>query len=255
MPKLQTRDSQMPECQLKSGATNYIKKSLNANFYRGFDSKITIALVEDQVILNEGLRSLLKKVNNLNVINCNTSAIDNMLKQIKLVMPQIVIVSTKLKVPNPFHLCKTIRLQLPQTHVILFGDLYSDQTLSRALQLGVSAMLSPSESLEGIIHAIKLAVLGKRYFSKEIEQRVTAQYVISSDHKDSLTLKKDQISPREIEVLCCVAHGMQAKQIGKKLGITPKTVERHKSNLMTKLGLRSQVGLAMYAVKEGYIEA
>ena len=66
-------------------------------------------------------------------------------------------------------------------------------------------------------------------------------------------MRKGRLSPREVDVLRCVAQGMKAKLVGENLMIAPKTVERHKSNIMNKLQLKSQVDLAVYAVREGFI--
>jgi DNA-binding NarL/FixJ family response regulator len=63
------------------------------------------------------------------------------------------------------------------------------------------------------------------------------------------------LSPREVDVLCCVAQAMTAKEIARDLQISVKTVDRHKANIMNKLSMRSQIELARYAIRNGFVEA
>ena len=63
------------------------------------------------------------------------------------------------------------------------------------------------------------------------------------------------LSPREVDILCCVAHAMTAKEIANDLHISVKTVDRHKANIMDKLSMRSQIALARYAIRHGFVEA
>ena len=63
------------------------------------------------------------------------------------------------------------------------------------------------------------------------------------------------LSPREVDVLCCVAQAMTAKEIARDLHISVKTVDRHKANIMNKLSMRSQIELARYAIRNGFVEA
>jgi DNA-binding NarL/FixJ family response regulator len=70
-----------------------------------------------------------------------------------------------------------------------------------------------------------------------------------------VVIKRELITPRELEVLCRVAKGLTAKEIAKSLNISSKTVERHKSNIMGKLGIHTQVDLARYAIREGFVSA
>ena len=95
--------------------------------------------------------------------------------------------------------------------------------------------------------------MGEKYFSQEIKERILSKDAHNVGGEVYVS-RRNLLSPRELEVLCCVARGMKAKVIGKTLHITAKTVERHKSNIMAKLGLHSQVDLALYAVREGYIQ-
>ena len=136
--------------------------------------------------------------------------------------------------------------------MLFFVKDITDSSIEQGLRCGAYGFITKSESIEGIMSAIRKAKEGTKYFSEEIRNRIIANHSIDPNH-DNYAPRRSLLSPREIEVLCCVARGMKAKVIGKTLHITAKTVERHKSNIMAKLGLHSQVDLAIYAIKEGYV--
>ena len=121
----------------------------------------------------------------------------------------------------------------------------SDTNLHRAMKIGVSGILVKAGSMKQIAHAVRDVVADKEYFCAEVLPRI-AGLTVTSNQRTVLTA-------REIEVLCCVARGLTAKEVGSTLYISQKTVERHKSNLMAKLAIRSQVDLTRYAIKEGLI--
>ncbi len=101
-------------------------------------------------------------------------------------------------------------------------------------------------SMREIVGAVREVMSDKEYFCDEIRPRMVQ---IGQGAASGRPL----LSPREIEVLCCVARGLSAKEIASSLHISAKTVERHKSNIMAKLSMRSQVDLTRYAIKEGLI--
>lgn len=113
------------------------------------------------------------------------------------------------------------------------------------MKIGVSGILVKAGSMKQIAHAVRDVVADKEYFCAEVLPRI-AGLTVTSNQRTVLTA-------REIEVLCCVARGLTAKEVGSTLYISQKTVERHKSNLMAKLAIRSQVDLTRYAIKEGLI--
>ena len=108
----------------------------------------------------------------------------------------------------------------------------TDRQLEKALKIGVSGFISKMEPISGILQAISQVKDGHKYFSQDIQKTYFSKNMIKDD---CYMTRRVLLSPREIEVLCCVAKGMKAKVIGKNLHITAKTVERHKSNIMAKL--------------------
>jgi DNA-binding NarL/FixJ family response regulator len=217
-------------------------------------SKIKMLLVDDHVLLRQGLSSMLSDSSEVKVVGqCgDTRSGIYMIERLK---PDIAFVDLNMSGVSPFELVRRARVLHPSCKVIFLAQNSTDSNLEQGLDSGAWGFISKTETIEGIIKAIQYVFMGEKYFSSEIKKRILSRETQQSDvGTNTYVSRRNLLSPRELEVLCCVARGMKAKSIGKTLHITAKTVERHKSNIMAKLGLHSQVDLALYAVREGYVQ-
>lgn len=212
---------------------------------------IKVLLIHEHTILREGLVSILERFKDMQVLarSCEQAQDDAPEQSFQ---PDVIITDFSMDGAGPFELARKIKLQQPKAQILFLVNQVTDGNLERGLLAGASGFLAKNESVEGILAAIRQVHVGKRYFSEDIKKRLVSRHSYDPN-QSSYTPRRALLSPREIEVLCCVAKGMKAKNIGKNLHITAKTVERHKSNIMAKLGLHSQVDLAIYAIKEGYV--
>lgn len=94
---------------------------------------------------------------------------------------------------------------------------------------------------------------GKQYFSTEVTSRVVSGFLGQEEKQKQESASK--ITPREAEVLTLIAHAYSTKDIARKLDLSVKTVEKHRSNMMRKLELRSSAAITLYAVRHNYISA
>jgi DNA-binding NarL/FixJ family response regulator len=132
----------------------------------------------------------------------------------------------------------------------------TDVNVERALASGAAGFVTKSESLTAIVTALREVTAGRApYLSDDVRARMIVGVKSTSAGAPTVASRKSLLSPREVEVLCCVAQGQSAKQIASVLTISSKTVERHKSNIMAKLNLHTQVDLTRYAIREGIISA
>lgn len=233
---------------LKNSASgsNYLRKESLAP-----SQKVKVLVVDDYEVFREGLVSLLKKSPNVEVVGeCADTRTG--IQTIDQIHPDVVLVDISMPGTSPFELAKRTKVLSPSTKVLFCIRDVTDSNIERGLEAGGLGFISKSETFAGVQEALVKAYEGEKYFSADIKTRVIAKHSYDPNY-NSYTPRRSLLSPREIEVLCCVARGMKAKNIGKTLHITAKTVERHKSNIMAKLGLHSQVDLAIYAIKEGYI--
>lgn len=210
---------------------------------------VKIFVIEAHEFLREAISITLDAQTAIEVVGVHgngISAIENILNT----KPDIIISSCN-QDTSFFEMVQTLKTTMPSVSIIMLNERPSDSLIQRALNNGVSGIITAKESVVEITDAIVSIKNGRKYFSPNLSQRIIAS---RNNSASDFSSRKSLLSPREIEVLCCVAQGMKAKKIGAILRITAKTVERHKSNIMAKLGLNSQVDLAIYAIREGYVQ-
>jgi len=210
---------------------------------------VKVFLIEAHEFIREAIAMALNTqapVEVVGVHNNGIAAIESILNT----QPDIIISSCSQET-SFFEMIQALKTTMPPVRVIMLNERPSDSLIQRALNNGVSGIITASETVAEITQAIVSIKNGRKYFSPNLNQRLTAS---RNNSISDFSSRKSLLSPREIEVLCCVAQGMKAKKIGTILRITAKTVERHKSNIMAKLGLNSQVDLAIYAIREGYVQ-
>ncbi|TXT37291.1 MAG: LuxR family DNA-binding response regulator [Planctomycetota bacterium] len=189
---------------------------------------VTIYLADEHPVVRMGIKTLLQSEPDFRVVG---EAGDGQLavRQVERQKPDILLLEVMLPGLNGFSVASRVGKRSPKTHVIFF-TMYSD---------------------EALIQAIREAILHRSYLCPNISQRSLATYL----KKNQLTPFDllNSLSPREREVLQLVAEGHSAAEIGKRLHISPRTVEMHRANLMRKLGLKRPAELIRYALRRGIL--
>ncbi|MCX6118855.1 MAG: response regulator transcription factor [Proteobacteria bacterium] len=218
--------------------------------------KKTVVLIDDHEVVRAGLSTIISAENDLTVVAQKSDAISG-LDCIKSHLPDIAVLDINMPGAGSFDMASKAMSIHPDLKVIFLTAHDTDANLEMAIKSGASGFITKSESLTSIVEGIRQSLSASiPYFSADIRKRLLQNQVI--DEKGNIlktdVLQKHQIlSQREKEILFHVASGKSAKQIASTLHISSKTVERHKSNIMAKLQLRTQVELTKYAIKEGII--
>lgn len=214
---------------------------------------IRVLLAEDHSIVREGLRALLEVGDRFVIIGeaCNGREAVQMTRTL---VPDIILMDISMPLLNGLEATRQILLADPSAKVVILSAHSEDEYINRMNQAGVAGFLEKQTSAEILTKALHEVALGRRFFSPSIAkriQRTTAQLVdrngLAKSHKLSLTT-------REAEVLQLVAEGSANKQIANELGISVKTVEKHRNNLMKKLNIHETAGLTRHAIAAGVIE-
>lgn len=127
--------------------------------------------------------------------------------------------------------------------------------VDRVIELGASGYLIKQTSAHFLSEAIREVNSGKTYFSPEVAKRLQKRHFESLDRLGLSKGTGNVLSPREVQVLQLVAEGSANKQIADALGISIKTVEKHRDHVMQKLDIHETAGLTRYAIKTGIIES
>lgn len=208
-----------------------------------------IVVVDDHTMVREGLVALLGCEDDFEVVGEAESPLTAH-ALIAERSPDIVL--TDIGMPeSPFEMLRECLKKNPNLKVIFITAYDTEMNLERALGVGAKGIISKVTQGSELCHAIREVAAGREYFSEDISDRIAM--LRQAGNSRDVSARHRLLSPREFEVLRCVAKGMPAKAIAKELHISVKTVDRHKSNIMTKLDIHSQVELARYAIREGII--
>lgn len=224
------------------------------------NGKRKVILIDDHEIVRLGLSHIINAENDLSVVAQSADA-ESGLEDILAHQPDVAVVDINMPGPSAFEMVQAAIKQLPNLKVIFLTAYNTDSNVERALSSGASGFVTKSESLGTIVTAIRDVLAGNvPFLSKDVRNRmITVDHLprisFQNGASRAVAARKSLLSPREVEVLCCVAKGQSAKQIATVLSISSKTVERHKSNIMSKLSLHTQVDLTRYAIREGIISA
>jgi DNA-binding NarL/FixJ family response regulator len=140
----------------------------------------------------------------------------------------------------------------PEMRMIMLSVHDSEQYFFEALSLGASGYVLKTAADRDLVEACRAAMRGEPFLFPGAERALVRDYLARA--RQGETVRADPLTCRESEILKLIAEGYSGKQIAEELIISQKTVDRHRSNMLEKLGLRDRVGLTRYAIRRGLIE-
>jgi len=215
---------------------------------------ITVLLAEDHQIVREGLRKLLESEHDIEVVGEATSGRQAVALAKKLT-PAVVVMDIAMPLLNGLEATRQILQDGTGTKVLMLSAHSDDTYVEQAIAFGAKGFLLKQTSSNDLSKAIREIEKGNTFFSPAIAKRLLRQNQKSLDRKGLLKTKVIQLSSREVEVLQLIAEGEANKQIADALGISIKTVEKHREHLMQKLDIHDTAGLTRYAIGAGIIES
>ena len=207
---------------------------------------IRVLIAEDHLMVRAGIRALLEKAGDINVLD-EASNGQEAIEMTRTLRPDVLIMDIMMPRMNGIQAAENIReLKLP-TNILLLS-MYSDEGLvHQALQCGVKGYVLKSSVSEELIRAVRAVSNGQTYLSSPISEIVESVVQPYSTGKNADPLSN--LSPREKQILQLIAEEHTSAEIAKMLVISEKTVEKHRARLMEKLNVRNLAGLVRLAVK------
>jgi len=209
--------------------------------------KLRILLGDDHSLILEGVRRLLES-------HCEVvgAAYDGkaLVEEALRLRPDVVVLDVSLPILNGIDAAREIKKALPSARLIFLSMHANAIYLRKALQAGALAYVLKSGASEELLTAIDTAKSGKTYVSPGFGQSVISGL---QDLHGRATRATIDLTPRQRQILQLVAEGKQNKEIAEILAVSVKTVEFHRSSLMTKLGARTVAELTRFAIQEGLI--
>lgn len=204
-----------------------------------------VIIVDDHQIVRDGISVLLMKTEDINIIG-EASNGDQLLTLLKTQNPDIIIMDISMPKISGIELTKIIYKEYPYINVIIFSSHSEGENVVKALEAGAKGVLPKSTIREELIEALNTVYEGKEFISKYIPFST----FVNNIKKNVKNEKTEEIlTSREIEILKLIAEGKTNKEIAELLFISQRTAEKHKSNILNKLEMKSVVDLVKYAIK------
>lgn len=211
---------------------------------------ITIVLADDHHVVRQGLRALLKAEADFSVVG---EAGDGLaaLQLVEQLKPNVLLLDLMMPGLNGLEVCRQLSKHSPHTHIVVLSMYSNEAYVLEALGNGASAYVLKDSSSVDLVHAVREVAAGRRYLSPPLSDRAIEVY--QEKAKAASLDKYETLTTREREVMQLSAEGHTSTEIAARLGISSRTAETHRSNLMHKLGLHTQADLIRYALRRGII--
>jgi DNA-binding NarL/FixJ family response regulator len=213
---------------------------------------IKVAIVDQQRVLVDALVYRLEHESEMQVVG---TADDPRQETAALItsQPDVVILGAELPQGRAFDIAAEIRRQLPPARIVFLAQTASDALLEQALRVKADGILSRDEPLVELVQAVRRAAAGEPTFSRSIAARLEFDSV-RREFRLRVEPPMRGLTDRQIEILRYLARGDSVKAVARKLFLSPKSVDNQKFRIMSKIGVRDKVALALFAVREGLIQ-
>lgn len=215
---------------------------------------IKILLAEDHMIVREGFRKMLELDHELQIVGEAQNGREAVELAVKL-RPMVVLMDIAMPLLNGLEATRQLLKTLPGIKVIMLSAHNDDAYVENAVQAGASGYLLKQTSAQEVCKAIREVHGGKTFFSPSVSQRISHLNPLTSNRGGNTKKKTTRLTAREMEVLQMIAEGRPNKESALELGISIKTVEKHREHLMSKLDIHDTAGLTRYAIATGVIES
>ncbi len=214
-------------------------------------SETRILLVDDHAMFRAGIKSLLESEERLTVIG-EASTGDEAVDQVRALKPDVVVMDLSMPGSNGLEATRRIAALGLDTRVLVLTVHAEEEYLVPVVEAGASGYLTKTSADRDLIEAIKVVSRGEVYLPPKATRLLLQQYRSAEANPDLADLH--ELSSREQEVLALTAEGFSSREIGKKLFISPKTVDTYRARIMEKLSLNHRSELVRFALRVGLLK-
>lgn len=210
---------------------------------------IKILLVDDHNLVRAGIRALLQKIENVQVVGEAESGAEA-LALVEQCQPDLVLMDMQMPGMNGLEATATLAEKFPATSVIILSMYLEQEYVLRALQAGAKGYLLKGARIPELELAIHAVAAGETYLSPSASKLVVGE-VVRRINAEPTPLER--LSPRQRQVLKLIAEGATTKEIAQKLSLSVKTVKTHRAELMEQLDIHEIAGLVRFAIRSGLV--
>lgn len=224
--------------------------------------KITVSLISSETLYREGVRAIVSMEQDLELIDEYEQG-EETFSRLQAASPDVVVFAPKAPIVKSLRLVFQIKRHLPKVPVILLADVEDEELLFLGVKLGAAAYLTKGSPAEELVGAIRRTFQGEYLINEtvmtnpRVASRILRQFQALPD--SHLVVRGEEpllspLSPREVEVLKCIAQGNSNKHAGHILGISEQTVKNHVSSILRKLVANDRTHAVIIALRQGLIE-
>jgi DNA-binding NarL/FixJ family response regulator len=213
--------------------------------------KTRILLADDHALVRRGLRMVLEAQPDMEVV----AEVGDGAEAVKRGLEDdvdLAVVDITMPRMTGLHAARELHRRRPKLRILMLSMHENERYLYEALKAGASGYVLKSVVDRDLVEAIRAAMRGEKFLYPGAMTPLIEDFLRRA--RDDLPLREDPLTPREQEVVKLVAEGYSNKEIAETLVISEKTVERHRANILEKLGMRDRVELTRYAIRQGLVQ-
>jgi len=213
-------------------------------------SRTTIVLADDHPVVRQGLRVLLEAEPDFAIVGEVADGLE-VAPLVERLKPNVLVLDLMLPGLNGLEVTRQVHQRTPQTRVIILSMYGNEAYVLEALRNGAAGYVLKAASGAELVRGVREVIAGRRYLSPPLSDSAVEAYVERA--KTAPLDAYETLTTREREVLHLAAEGRSNTEVAARLGISARTAETHRANLMRKLGLHSQTELVRYALRRGIL--
>jgi DNA-binding NarL/FixJ family response regulator len=208
---------------------------------------IRVYLIDDHALVRTGMRMILSGEMDIEVVGDSDTG-EDALRQIRALKPDVVLCDLHLPGMSGLEITERITRGPLETRVIIVSVLEDGPLPKRLLEAGAAGYIGKAGDATELLRAVREVARGKRYLGVNVAQNMALSNVGGAESPF------DQLSPRELEVAMLLIQGLRQEDIAKRLSLSAKTVNTHKTRLFQKVGIHDNIALARLAAQYGLLD-
>jgi DNA-binding NarL/FixJ family response regulator len=217
-------------------------------------NRISVLLAEDHTIVRQGLRMLIEAEGDIEVV-AQAKTGREAIQLTRDIRPEVIVMDIAMPLLNGLQATRQILKAYPDAKILILSAHSDPEYVEQVVKSGAVGYLVKQTSAEIVAKAIREVHQGRSIFSRSIAKRLKEEYRKAPDSTRFYKRGDTDLTARETELLQLIAEGHANKQIANELGISIKTVEKHRQHLMEKLNIHDIAGLTRFAIASGVIES
>lgn len=211
--------------------------------------KIKILIADDHQLVLDGLKAIINSDPDLELIGDANNG-KEALRFLEFLKVDVVLLDIDMPVMNGIEATRMIKKDYPDKKVLILTMHNEPSMIKELLAMGTDGYILKNSDRDEMITAVKTVAKGQQYLSGEVVQTMNNKSAITGEQNVGII---QDLTNREIEIIQLVSQGMSNKEIGEELGISHRTVDTHRTNLMKKIEVHNIAGLIRFAMEHGLV--